>query len=519
MLQILPNDYFQTVINDVLAIASDPIVEVDHLSGIVYYDFQTEATARLTGPSTVFALASNKKVFIGLRGETSDFSPDPKVGKLRKVGGFTASDDPTAPLQIEIVYDVQRCGGYGAWVEGTDPKKKIEMPTHVLLLHEMRHAIELINGTFSWDQAAEETKAIDGENKYRAESLLPTRGGTGGGCKESSGFYGSFVEAGGESGGGRCFVATAAFGSELDPNVEFLRRFRDDVIRATRSGERFWDRYWERYQRLSPAVVEMIERDPELRDLVRWSLVQPIVHYLELVQSFPDASLDDVPEPWAAWLGDQRAKVASWLGEIDLPTEFDGMEPDEVVSELTFLLRYVLRTSEARDEYVERLREHEALPLRAGGATHKRLAERLAATQATADRVDMILERDGSPVRLHAYGGQHVFTEAGLDVGEWLYTVTARNDTGITLDQVVVFYKRVGLTGVVFLAAENVEHGDLAVFTMGVCKHMESYVIAGMVDDTIVTKPPAPGDLTPTRASAINPTDTFRCADSWVLTH
>ena len=347
MLQLLRNDFFDQGVKDILAIANDPIIEVDLDTGIVFYDF---ISVQSFGASTLYRLAHDTtKTFVGIRGETSDFSAIPVPDMtLRAIGGFTIFDDVLDPKQIEIVYDAQRCGGKGNWVEGVLPKEKIEMPTHVMLLHEMRHAVHLVDAAFTWDQAQEEQFAIEGENEFRKQRGLPLRGGHGGGCKEPVGFWGAYKEAGGSDsgGGGNCFVATAAFGSALDPNVEFLRRFRDDVIRETRAGDIFWETFFERYERLSPTVVEMLRSDEELRGLVRWSLVQPIVHYLEVVQSFPDAPLDDVPEPWASWLTTQRDTLARWLGEIELPDDFTGMEPDAVVAELALLLRYVLRTPE-----------------------------------------------------------------------------------------------------------------------------------------------------------------------------
>jgi hypothetical protein len=106
------------------------------------------------------------------------------------------------------------------------------------------------------------------------------------------------------------------------------------------------------------------------------------------------------------------------------------MEPDAVVSELAFLLRYVLRTSDARDEYVDRLREGGALPLRVAGPVHERLAEQLAVTPATAERVDAILERDEPRANvLHAYGKEHVFSQAQIDPGAFSYGVAVTNKT------------------------------------------------------------------------------------------
>jgi hypothetical protein len=512
MLQILRNQYFDQVITDILTIAPDPLLEVEYKTGIVFLDFPTIPGI---GPKTVSRFASSHDTFVGIRGESSEFSTVPKPGmKMSQIGGFTDFDDYEAPRLIEIVYDAQGCGGRGAWVEGLASDDKIDLPSHVLLLHEMRHGFQVIEKKFTFDQPANEALAIEGENEYRRERGLPLRGGDGGGCKTTVGFWGAYQAAGGGAGKG-CFVATAAYGSELDPDVEFLRRFRDDVIRATRTGERFWERYWERYQRLSPTIVDMIEQDPDLRELVRWSLVEPLVHYLELVLSFPDDSLTDVPEPWASWLEGQRAQLSRWLGGIELPTEFEGMEPDAVVSELAFLLRYVLRTSDARDRYVARLREGGVLPLRVAGRTHERLVEQLAATPATAERTEAILERDEPRTSImHAYGGEHVFSRADLDLGEWLYSVSVLNSTPETFSAVVVLFRRTNVTELLQVSVTDVAPGDRVWFSLGTCRGLQSYVLGCYIGDQLAAHVPEVGELTP-GSEPLSSNDPIRCADLW----
>jgi hypothetical protein len=508
MLQVLRNNYFDQVITDVLTIAPDSLLEVEYKTGIVFLDFPTTPGI---GPETVSRLASSRTTFVGIRGEASDFSVAPQQGmKLRDIGGFTTFDDYTDPRQIEIAYDVPACGGLGAWVPGLFADDKVDMPRHVLLLHEMRHAVQVIEKEFTFDESANEVLAIEGENRYRNERGLPARGGSGGACHTSVGFWGA-ARAAGAGGTGGCFVATAAYGSELDPDVEFLRRFRDDTIRATRTGERFWEDYWERYQRLSPTIVEMIEQDPELRELVRWSLVEPIVHYLELVLSFPDDSLADVPEPWRSWLEEQRAQLSRWLEGIELPTEFQGMEPDAVVSELAFLLRYVLRTSDARDEYVDRLRQGGALPLRVAGPVHERLAEQLAVTPATAERVDAILERDEPRANvLHAYGKEHVFSQAQIDPGAFSYGVAVTNKTQDTYTRIAAVFNRTDTTEPLTIVEGELGPGQMVVFSFGDCSGLRNYVIGCYIGDELV----AYAELTPADAP-LTASDPFRCFDWW----
>jgi len=46
-----------------------------------------------------------------------------------------------------------------------------------------------------------------------------------------------------QSNGGGCLIATAAFGSEMAPQVQFLRELRDNTILQTQSGTSFHDRF------------------------------------------------------------------------------------------------------------------------------------------------------------------------------------------------------------------------------------------------------------------------------------
>lgn len=80
-------------------------------------------------------------------------------------------------------------------------------------------------------------------------------------------------QAGGLSGGGRCFIATAAFGSHLDPHVMTLRDFRDRYLLTHPAGRAFVD--W--YYRTSPPLAAWIAEREGARTAVRWALT-PIVY-------------------------------------------------------------------------------------------------------------------------------------------------------------------------------------------------------------------------------------------------
>lgn len=81
---------------------------------------------------------------------------------------------------------------------------------------------------------------------------------------------------GGTYGGGTyyyCFIATAAYGSYLDPNVHVLREFRDNYLLTNAPGRAFVDWYYE----YSPPVAEFISQHEIIRFAVRFMLT-PVVY-------------------------------------------------------------------------------------------------------------------------------------------------------------------------------------------------------------------------------------------------
>ncbi|MBI5101785.1 MAG: hypothetical protein HZB33_08140 [Nitrospirae bacterium] len=76
-----------------------------------------------------------------------------------------------------------------------------------------------------------------------------------------------------QGGGGGCFIATAAFGSALAPEVETLRGFRDDHLLTNALGRRVVGLYY----RLSPPVAEYIADSEGLRALARAGLY-PVIY-------------------------------------------------------------------------------------------------------------------------------------------------------------------------------------------------------------------------------------------------
>ena len=76
----------------------------------------------------------------------------------------------------------------------------------------------------------------------------------------------------GDGGGGGCFIATAAYGSYMEPHIMILRKFRDRFLLENSIGKAFVNFYY----KYSPPMAKFISKHSISRGLVRVSLL-PIV--------------------------------------------------------------------------------------------------------------------------------------------------------------------------------------------------------------------------------------------------
>ena len=82
--------------------------------------------------------------------------------------------------------------------------------------------------------------------------------------------------------GGGCLIATAAYGSEMAPQVQFLREIRDGKVMSTQSGTAFMTGFNQFYYSFSPAVADYERENPVFKEAVKVTLT-PMLTSLTLL--------------------------------------------------------------------------------------------------------------------------------------------------------------------------------------------------------------------------------------------
>ena len=73
----------------------------------------------------------------------------------------------------------------------------------------------------------------------------------------------------GERAGGGCLIATAAYGSEMAPQVQLLREIRDNQLMNTDSGVSFMTGFNQLYYSFSPYIADLERENPVFKEFVK----------------------------------------------------------------------------------------------------------------------------------------------------------------------------------------------------------------------------------------------------------
>ena len=90
------------------------------------------------------------------------------------------------------------------------------------------------------------------------------------------------VNDGSEEPGGGCLIATAAYGSELAPQVQQLRELRDNTLLETKSGTAFMTGFNQLYYSFSPTIADLERQQPIFKEIMKISLT-PMISSLSIL--------------------------------------------------------------------------------------------------------------------------------------------------------------------------------------------------------------------------------------------
>ena len=89
--------------------------------------------------------------------------------------------------------------------------------------------------------------------------------------------------------GGGCLIATAAYGTELAPQVQFLREIRDNTVMSTASGTSFMTGFNQLYYSFSPTIADIERENPVFQEMVR-AFITPMISTLSIMTLAEDGS-------------------------------------------------------------------------------------------------------------------------------------------------------------------------------------------------------------------------------------
>jgi len=115
------------------------------------------------------------------------------------------------------------------------------------------------------EEAPEPTQTVDEEPEVDEEPVMESSQPV---CGPGTVLKNNVCVAEQQEGGG-CLIATAAFGSEMAPQVQFLREIRDNTVLQTQSGSTFMTGFNQFYYSFSPAIADYERENSAFKETVK----------------------------------------------------------------------------------------------------------------------------------------------------------------------------------------------------------------------------------------------------------
>ena len=256
----------------------------DNLDDVVWFGSSTPANDELIDPAVIEFVHA-----VQISSPRYELFPNPTLDELNAVVSETTG-------QVPLVYVA---GAYDAvWILGLSILESGSAETGAVLeampdvldgydgalgqvsLNEAGDLATISYGIYQFEDSAwQSVGTYDGTTDTVTLDMPPE---TGTGPDTGSGTGPSTETVPEASPGGGCLIATAAYGSELAPNVQMLREIRDGTLLSTASGTSFVTGFSQAYYSFSPAIADLERENPAFRDAVRM-IITPGVHALGIM--------------------------------------------------------------------------------------------------------------------------------------------------------------------------------------------------------------------------------------------
>ena len=153
----------------------------------------------------------------------------------------------------------------------------IGFATFLIKVDDMFYTVQYTNNLESFDRQSNNFDEIVSTIEFTNIDFAKIPVGS---DSEKDGYVGT-MENENEEGGG-CLIATAAFGSEMEPQVQFLREIRDGTVMSTQSGTVFMTGFNQFYYSFSPYVADYERENPVFKEAVKVTLT-PLLTSLTLL--------------------------------------------------------------------------------------------------------------------------------------------------------------------------------------------------------------------------------------------
>ena len=221
-----------------------------------------------------------------------------QVTPLINNGALTINNEATTEINGRNAYVLNAIGHFE---DRDDIEKKVGFSNILIKVDDMLYTIQYSNNLESFETQQDEFISIIDSIEFHniTHSKVPVGDSADLSNPDlvndpdgSGGYSGSLQN---DEGGG-CLIATAAYGSEMAPQVQFLREIRDNTVMNTQSGTAFMTGFNQFYYSFSPAVADYERENPVFKETVKVALT-PMLTSLALL-NYVDVDTEEQMLGW-----------------------------------------------------------------------------------------------------------------------------------------------------------------------------------------------------------------------------